>query len=834
MAKLMVILRGMARTPVFSGIAIASLALGIGANTAMFSLLDQFLLRTLPVKNPQELVFLYHPGPAQGSVSSDEDGSPSFSYPMFRELQKEQTAFTGLAAASSTDASIAFHNSALPGTVHLVSGNYFELLGIKPALGRLFAEDDDRNDGAGGNPVAVLSYNYWTSRFGADVSALNQTMIVNGFPMTIVGVAQKGFMGERLGSSPEIYVPISMKKALTPDWDAFQERRNYWIPLFGRLKPGITLAQASATINVTYRGPLEKDIQLLKHPSANLLQRFRAKKVILHPGQYGRGGLREERQKPLLLLMGMTAMVLLISCANVANLQLARASARTREIAVRLAIGASRPQLIRQLLLESCILAVAGGTLGLGAAYWTLRAVIASLPASSGLRSFLTPHLDPRVLLFCIGLSLLTGLAFGLFPALQSTRPDLVGALKSQSGQTGSTGSANAFRKTLVTAQVAISLLLLVCAGLFARTLANLSSIDLGLRVDHLLTFAIAPKLNKYTDQTAAQLYDRLTERLAAIPGTRLVSAADTPAIAGDTNARNITVEGYVPATDESTDSNVDAVGPDYFSTMGMPLIAGREFTPADNLAAPKVAVVNEAFVRHFLPNQNPLGHHFAEGAGDKVKPDIEIVGVVKDAKYAAMREAPPRAYYLPYRQNKRQDALYFYLRTAIDSRQVAGQIRREVAALDSNLPIRELKTMQNQIEENLFAERLLSSLTASFAGLATVLAAIGLYGVLAYNVSRRTREIGIRMALGAEAGHVRGLVVREVAIMLAIGTAIGLGSAAGAGTLIRSQLYGLEFWDPSIYISAAVALWLIALAAAYIPTRRATSVDPMVALRDE
>jgi predicted permease len=834
----MVILRGMARTPVFSGIAILSLALGIGANTAMFSLLDQFLLRTLPVKNPQELVFLYHPGPAQGSVSSDEDGGPSFSYPMFREMQremqKEQTPFSGIAGTRAMRASIAFHNSALPGAAHLVSGNYFELLGVRAALGRLFTEDDDRNDGAGGHPVVVLSYNYWTSRFGADVSALNQTMIVNGFPLTIVGVARKGFMGERLGNLPDIYVPISMKKALTPDWDAFQDRKNYWVTLFGRVKPAVTLAQADAAINVTYRGQLEKDIQLLSHPSQNLLQRFRAKKIILRPGQYGRGGLRDERRQPLLMLLGMTAMVLLISCANVANLQLARASARSREIAVRLAIGASRPQLIRQLLLESCILAVAGGALGLGAAYWTLRAVIAALSASSGEQSFLTPSLDPRVLLFCLGLSLLTGLAFGLFPALQSTRPDLVAALKSQSGQTGTAGSANTFRKSLVTVQVAISLLLLISAGLFARTLANLSSIDLGVRVDHLLTFSISPKLNKYTDQGAAQLYDRLTERLAAIPGTRLVSAADTPAIAGSTSRENITVPGYAPPTDEAADTNVDAVGADYFRTMGMPLIAGREFTPADNLAAPKVAVVNEAFVRHFLPDQNPLGHHFAEGGADKVKPNIEIVGVVKDAKYADMRETPPRALYLPYRQNKRQDSLYFYLRTAIDPQQIAAQIRREVAALDSNLPIRELKTMQAQIEENLFAERLLSSLTESFAGLATVLAAIGLYGVLAYNVSRRTREIGIRMALGAEAGHVRGLVVREVAVMLAIGTAIGLASAAGAGTLIRSQLYGLRYWDPTIYVSAAGVLWLIALAAAYIPTRRATNVDPMIALRDE
>ncbi|MGA3187969.1 MAG: ABC transporter permease [Bryobacteraceae bacterium] len=832
MAKLTVILRGMMRTPVFSGIAVLSLALGIGANTAMFSLLDQFLLRTLPVKNPEELVFLYHPGPAQGSVSSDEAGGPSFSYPMFREMQKEQTPFTGLAGARTMGASLSFRNSAVPSAAHLVSGNYFDLLGVKPAMGRLFTEDDDRVEG--GHPIVVLSHAYWTSRFGGDIGALNQIVIVNGYPMTIVGVAQKGFRGEILGDSPDFFAPLSMKKALTPDWDAFQNRKDYWVTLFGRLKPGVTSAQADAAINATYRGQLEKDIPLLRQPSQTFLQRFRAKKIILRPGQFGRGGLREQGREPLLLLLGMTAMVLLICCANVANLQLARAASRMREIAVRLAMGASRAQLIGQLLIESCILAVAGGLVGLLAAYWTLRAIIAAIPQSTGMQTFLTPSLDPRVLAFCLGLSLLTGLAFGLFPALQSTRPDLVPTLKSQSGQSSATGSANRFRKLLVTAQVAISLLLLICAGLFARTLVNLSTIDLGLKADHLLTFSLSPKLNRYTDQSAAQLYEQLSARLSAIPGTRLVSAATTPAIANSTSSQNITVEGYVPSTDDGADSNFDAIGPDYFRTMGTPLIAGREFTPADNLAGPKVAVVNEAFVRHFLANQNPLGHHFALGAGSKVKPDIEIVGVVKDSKYSDMREAPPRAFYIPYCQMKQQNDLYFYVRTAIEPEQIATQIRREVAALDSNLPIRELKTMQNQIEENLIAERMLSSLTGAFAALATVLAAIGLYGVLAYNVSRRTREIGIRMALGAEVGHVRGLVIREVAIMLAIGTAVGLAAAAGAGLLIRSQLYGLPYWDPSVYASAAGILWIIALAAAYIPARRAARVDPMVALRYE
>jgi len=831
MSNLRLTLRGLARAPVFSLIAILSLALGIGANTAIFSMLDHILLRTLPVKNPHELVFLYHPGPVQGSSSTDEPGGPSFSYPMFRELQKEQTPFTALAGARNSSASLSYKNQPSRGTARLVSGNYFDLLGVRPAIGRLFTQDDDRTPGD--HPVVVLAYHYWTTRFGNDVSALNQTMVINGYPMTIVGVAQKGFAGERLGDTADVYLPISMKKEMTPDWDGLRDRKNYWVTLLARLKPGVTSERAEALINVSYRAQLEQDVQLLSRPSESFLKRFRAKKVILKPGEHGRGGLQQEARRPLYLMMGITVLVLLIACANVANLQLARAAARAREVAVRLAMGASRAQLIRQLLGESLVLSTAGGVLGLAVAHGTLRAIVAVAPPTIGVQAFINPELDGRVLLFCLALSVVTGLLFGLFPALQASRSDLALALKDQSGQSTSTVAGNLFRKTLVTAQVAISLLLLISAGLFARSLVNLTRIELGIRVDHLLTFSLIPKLNQYPDERARQFYEQLTGRLAAIPGVKLVSASGVPAIAGHYVGTNITVEGFSPRTEDGPQSNLSAVGADYFRTMGMPLIAGREFTLADDARAPKVAVVNEAFVRHFLANQNPLGRRFVRGGG-AVKPDIEIVGVVKDSKYGGMKEAPPRVFYTPYRQNPRQGALHFYLRTAIDPEQIAPQIRREVAALDPHLPIRELKTMQGQIDENLFAERILSVLTGSFAALATLLAAIGLYGVLAYNVARRTREIGIRMALGADAGRVRGLVGKEVALMLGIGTASGLAAAAGAGTLLQSMLFGLKSWDPVVYAASAVFLWLIAMAAAWVPARRATSVDPLVALRYE
>ncbi len=827
MANLRVVLRGLGRTPLFVVIAVLSLALGIGANTAIFSLLDQLLLRTLPVRNPYELVYLYHPGPTQGSVSTDEADQPSFSYPMFRDLQKQQTPFVGLAAARANLASLAYKNSASHGNIRLVSGNYFTLLGVRPVIGRLFTEDDDRTPG--GHPVAVLGYGYWSTRFGSDVSVLNQPMIVNGYPMTIVGVSQKGFTSEKLGSAPDVFVPITMKKEVT-GFDDLADRRNYWVTLFGRLKPGVNRERAEMEINIPYRAGLEQDIQLLRQPKADFLQRFKAKKVILKPGQYGRGSLRERGRQPLLILMALALLVLLIACANVANLQLARSAARMREMAVRLAMGASRIQILRQLLTESCLLALAGGALGLVAARWTLRAVLAMIPASAGMQGTLTETLDPRVLLFSLGVSLATGILFGLFPALQASKADLVGSLKNQAGQISSSGSANAFRKTLVTAQVAISLVLLISAGLFGETLVNLSRIELGVRTDHLITFSLLPKLNKYTDQGIANFHRQLRERLAAIPGVALVSAAQVPAIAGWSSSTSISVEGYVPPGDSGANSNYNVVDAGYFRTIGIPLIAGREFTIADNAAGPKVAMVNEAFVRKFLPNQNPLGRHLGQGS----KPENEIVGVVKDAKYAEMKEPPPAVYYTPLDQSRRWFTVFYYLRTAIEPERTAPLIRREVAMLDPNLPIRELKTMQAQIEENTFGERILSTLTGSFAGLATLLAAVGLYGVLAYNVARRTREIGIRMALGAGARQVRGLVAREVALMLAIGTVAGLASAAATARFVQAFLYGLKPWDAFVYGSAAVVLWVVALGAAYIPARRATSVDPMVALRYE
>jgi predicted permease len=526
--------------------------------------------------------------------------------------------------------------------------------------------------------------------------------------------------------------------------------------------------------------------------------------------------------------------VLLIACANVANLQLARAAARTREIAVRLAIGATRGQLIRQLLLESWIIAACGAVLGLAVAHWTIRGMLAVAPARSVGTGVVSADLDARMLLFALVIAAVTGLLFGLFPAVQASRAQLTGALREQSGQTTGSRSAGTFRKGLVTLQTAIALLLLISAGLFSKTLLNLSRIDLGIRTDHLVTLSIDPRLNGYTDARVAQLYSRALERFAAIPGVTLASAARVGAITGSSSSGNITVEGYTPPNDDDADSHLNAIAPGYFRTLGVPLVRGREFTDADHASAPKVAIVNESFVKHFLAGRDVIGARFAKGGGDKIKLDITIVGVVKDAKYSDMKETPPRVYYTPYLQSPIQSAMHFYVRTGIVPEQIVEPVRRAVAELDPNLPIRHIRTMDAQLDLNMGTERMLSMLTGSFAALATVLAALGLYGVLAFNVARRTREIGIRMALGASAGHVRRLVVRDVLLMIGIGGLVGVASAAAAGKVIESVLYQMKPWDPYVYGASAGLLGAIALLAAYIPARRATTVDPMVALRYE
>jgi predicted permease len=821
----------LARTPALSLIVIMSLALGIGANTAIYSLIQQILYRQLPVTNAEELVYLYHPGPLQGRVSSNEDGGAVFSEPMFRDLAKTQTPFTGIAASRSVGASIAYKGQSKGGDILLVSGSYFPLLGARPALGRLLSEEDDKQPG--GHAVVVLNHGYWVSSLGAKPEVLNQTLIVNGHPMTIVGVAPPLFESEHLGQDIDAYVPVMMKAQMTPRWDGLGVRKDYWLSLLARRKPGITTEQAQLQINVAYKASLDTDIKQLNRPSPQVLERFNAKQVLLREGGYGRGSILVEARVPLFLLLGITGFVLLIACANAANLMLARATARRKEIAIRLSIGASRGRLIRQLLAEACVLSLAGGVLGLVVSQWTLDGLLGAIPDSAITAGFLASELDVPMLLYCLAASLLTGLLFGIFPAIQATRGDVTPSLKDQGDLTGGHGAARWFRSALVSGQVALSLMMLVTSGLLTVSLWKLTRVDVGMNTDNVITFGLNPALSGYEPERSRQFFDELERRLAALPGVRSLSASTVQFLTGDNWSSSITVEGYTNKGDGDGNSKMAHVGPGFFSTMGIALRNGREFSERDSAGSPQVAIVNESFAKHYLEGRNPLGARFDTTRGQPKTLRFEIVGVVQDTKYSGLNNELQPLFYLPYRQNEDLTSLLYYVRTSIPPDQVQALIRREVAALDPTMPLGPVQTMERQVAEAIFAERLMSVASATFAGLATILAAIGLYGVLAYTVARRTREIGIRMALGAQAGTVRAMVLREVAVLAGFGVAAGLAGAFVVAKFIESQLYSVKSSDPVVVGGATMLLLTVTLIAGYFPARRATKIDPQTALRD-
>jgi predicted permease len=618
-----------------------------------------------------------------------------------------------------------------------------------------------------------------------------------------------------------------------PFGNAFENRRSYWIYLFARLKPGVTIDQAAVALNGPFRAIL-KDVEapLQKGMSDQTMQRFLAKEVTLAPGQRGQSDVHREARAPLLILLAVTGTVLLIACANIANLLLARGAGRASEMAVRLSIGANRGQLMTQLLVESCLLSMMGAAFGMLVAKWTLD-VIGSLvpPEAAALVAF---KLDPSMLLFAGALALGTGLLFGLFPAIYSTRPDLALTLKNQAGQPGGARGAKRFRMTLATVQIAMSMALLVPAGLFAKSLVNVSRVDLGLKTENLVTFAVSPMLNGYDTARTRQLFERMEDELSALPGVTGAVMSMVPVLAGNNWNNSMSVEGFEQGPDTNNNSAFNSVGPGYFKTMGIPLMAGREFTRADAAGAPKVAIVNQAFTRKFNLPANAIGKRVGMGSGDGVKLDIEIVGVVQDAKYSDVKREIPPQYFSAYRQEEQLGFGNFYVRSAIPTDQLLRAIPGVLKALDPNLPIEELKTMDMQIRENVFMDRMITTLSAGFATLATILAAIGLYGVLAYTVAQRTREIGLRMALGADGGRVRGMILRQVAWMAVVGGVIGLVAAVAVGRLAQSLLFEMTGTDPWVIGASIVALAAVAFGAGFIPALRASRIDPMNALRYE
>ena len=830
MRNLKLAFRTLFKTPFVTVVAVLSLALGIGANAAIYSLFNQMLLQPLPVAQPERLVNFAGPGPQNGSNSCNQAGDCDevFSYPMFRDLEKANTAFSGIAGHFMFGVNLAMSGQTpMSGDGVFVSGSYFPVLGLRPALGRLLTPNDDQT--IGGHYVVVLSYPFWESHLGANPAVLDQQITINGQQLTIIGVAPKGFTGTTLGAQPYVFVPISMRAVMNQGWRGFDRRNSYWVYLFGRLKPGATIAQGLSSVNTVYHTLInDVEVPLQKGVSAKTMAQFKAKQVTMTDGRKGQSSTIKTSRTPLTLLFAVTGIVLLIACANIANLLLARAANRMMEMAVRLSLGATRRQLIAQVLTESVLLAALGGIASILVAHWTLAGITAMLPPQDTMMKF---GLSAPVLAFTALISLGTGVLFGIVPALQSTRSDLVTELRNNSGKLSGGRGAARFRTSLVTTQIALSMALLICAGLFIKSLQNISRVDLGIRIDNVVTFGLAPARSGYDSTRALALYGRVEEALAAIPGVSGVTASGITLIAGNNWGEGVSVEGFKKDPDTDNGSRYNVVGPSFFHVLGVPLLSGRDFTAGDYDGSMKVAIVNETFAKKFNLGTNAVGKHMSM-ENDSL--DITIVGLAKDSKYSQVKDKIPPVFVRPYRQAGRLNTNNFYVRTSLAPEQILRAIPDVMKKIDPNLPVERLKLLPQQVEDNVFLDRMISTLSASFAVLATLLAAVGLYGVLAYSVAQRTREIGVRMALGANSGTVRAMVLRQVGVMTAIGGVIGIAGAVGLGRAARSLLFQLEGYDPIVMACSALVLAAVAFGAGFIPALRASRVDPMAALRYE
>jgi len=823
-------LRNLRRSPLFTLVAVVSLALGIGANTAIFTLMDQLMLRLLPVSRPEQLVMIWPNGPHMGNNRGDRKTS----YPMYQDFQQKAQAFSDVFCQYGTPLSIGFGGQTERVDAELVSGNYFQALGVKPAIGRVFssAEDDQVYKG---HPVVVLSYAYWITRFAADPNVVGQKIQVNNYPMVIVGVSAPGFTGLDPSQSPQIRVPIQMKPLMTPGWDAIGDRRSQWVQTFARLKPGFTVASAKASLQVLFSQILNEEINQkeLKDTSKYYRDRFLARKINVAAAGNGFSELRQSYSTALIVLMCMVGLVLLIACFNVANLLIARAIARQKEVAVRLAIGASRWQLLRQLLIESLLLSVTGGVAGLFLATAIIRGLLAFIP-QSGAPLMLKADPDTRVLAFNAALAIFTGLLFGLAPAVQALHVDLWNTLKDVVGAVTGGGSVK-LRKSLVVAQVAFSFLLLAGAGLFVKTLANLKQTNAGFRdMGNLITFQVDPSLNGYTGPRMQTLYRQALLGIRGLPGVKSAATAGVSLLSGGEWDSSMSVEGHQNKDGEDTQAFMNEVSPGYWQTMGEPLLEGRDFDERDTGTKFKVAIVNQKFAKHFFADQSPLGRHIGFGDGPKAKLDIEIVGVAQDALYEGPREGVHRQVFVADLQDSFPGGNTFYVRTSMDSSTMFAALRRKIVEIDPAIPIFQMKTLERQLDETLSTERLIAMLSAAFGVLATVLAAIGLYGVMAFVVARRTKEIGLRMALGAPQGAVVWMVMRETAILVGLGLALGVPAAFALSRYVATQLYGVKATDVWTAAAALGILALVAAGAGFLPARRASGIDPIQALRYE
>jgi predicted permease len=850
--------RVLAKSPGFTAIAVLTLALGIGANTAIFSLIDAVMLHSLPVRNPQQLVVLQwsaHHGPKTHSSSSygdcvanfgeGESSGCSLSKPFFEDVRSKTGVFSGFAAFSyAGPLNLSGNGAASQASAQYVSGDYFETLGVRAAVGRMIQAADDT---ATAPAVAVLNYGYWQSAFGGDPSAVGKTIHLQNLPFTIVGVAEPRFVNLTPGNTFDLWIPLAQRPRLRPEWTPRSEDAgSWWMVVVARLKPGVSRAQAESAVSLLFFNDLI-------HGEKPLSKAEDAPVIKLLPAQKGLTGSRRRLSQPLYVLMLAVGIVLLIACANVAGLMLARANARQKEIAVRLAIGASRGRIARQLLTESLTISFAGGLLGIAMAFWSARALLAFLTSTSSRPTGFSAEIDLRVLAFAAGASVLTGILFGLAPALRSMRVDLTPALK-EGGKSSSSGHAGRgwlnSGNVLVVAQVALTVVVLVGAGLLVHTLQNLKRIDPGFDSNNVLNFGVDPTLTGYKGERLGQFFRELRDRFSEVPGVLSVSYSDSPLLSGSLDINGFHLHGK--PDEKESDADYLPVGPDFFETMRMPITMGRNFTPAEFTAAASepgphcsnasisqtavAAVVNESFVRTYFPKENPIGQHF--GGGENLEypdpnhckdPGWQIVGVVHDAKYNDLRREVHPTFYVPSGEDGT-----FELRTAGDPRAAISAVRDVLRRSGFDLPLYDIKTESQQIDELLFQERLIARLSSFFGLLALLLACIGLYGLLSYEVARRTREIGIRMALGAQSGDVLRRVVGHGIALAAIGTAIGTAASFGVTRFLGSMLYDVKPSDPLTLVSVTALLLLVALAACYIPARRATRVDPLVALRYE
>lgn len=833
MSHVRLALRVLARTPLLSLVVMLSLGLGIGANTAIFSLLHQALLRTLPVSQPHELMIVATPGIGRAgmkAVGRSGGDDAVFSYPMLRALEQDPRGFTAVAGFRTEAAIVSAGGLTTSGEAILVSGRFFSLLGVRPEIGRLLEPADDRGDG---EPVVVLSYDYWQSKLGGRRDILNHAIRVNGRMYTVVGVAQRGFRGVTLGENPQLFVPVARKGLFTPAWDGRQEWDTYWLYLLGRRKPGLSPEHAEAELNAVYAAWIGHQVKTTEMKrTEEYRQQLLKSRLKLADGRLGVGDLRGDLETPLTILMICAALVLLIAAANAANLMLARGAQRQKEIAIRKALGAGQWVIVRQVLVEALVLSAGGAVLGLLLGAWTLDGLVALLSNVQESGETLSATLEPMMLGFSLLTALLTGLLFGVYPAWAAARGGESGSMKEAAWGTSAGARGVRVRRILVGAQVALALIMLLPMGLFLKTLIELTRTDIGVRTAGLITFEIAPELNGYTPEQSKMLFRKLEAALGAMPGAESATASVMSLLGGNVWGNRVLIEGR-PPDDRNAQAYVNAVSPGYFGKMGIPLVAGREFTEADTAPGANSAVVNEAFVRRFFEGTNPLGRTFSEPSR-KGRRQFQIAGVVRDSKYAYLREGPRPVYYLPYQQSDIAGSLVFYVRTKLPSQTAFRQIRSIAREHDPDLPVDRLRTIENQIALSAASERVILQLSAAFAILATLLAMLGLYGVVSNSVTRRTREIGIRMALGAPTGRIGAMVLGEVLWLVVLGIAAGLPAALWLGKYSQSQLYGVQWTDPFILAAAAGILASAAAVAALAPARRAASTSPVEALRYE